>query len=54
MAILEPAFNHAISTLPPRPTSGMVEMQDQFGKLRRVLLLERPDQVGIDISLGAL
>lgn len=35
LALLEPAFNHAIRTLPPRPTSGMVEMQRLFAKLRR-------------------
>ena len=35
LAILEPAFNHALSTLPPRASSGMVEMQDQFAKLPR-------------------
>lgn len=31
---LESAFNHATRTLPPRPSSGMVEMQDWFAKLR--------------------
>lgn len=35
LALLEPAFNHAIRTLPPRSTSGMVEMQRLFAKLRR-------------------
>jgi hypothetical protein len=34
LAILEPAFNHAVRTLPPRPSSGMVEMQRWFAKLR--------------------
>jgi hypothetical protein len=32
---LESAFNHAARTLPPRASSGMVEMQDWFAKLRR-------------------
>jgi len=32
---LEDAFNHAIRTLPPRPSSGLVEMQAWFAKLRR-------------------
>jgi hypothetical protein len=31
---LECAFNHATRTLPPRPSSGMVEMQRLFAKLR--------------------
>ncbi|MBK7930207.1 MAG: hypothetical protein IPJ98_22860 [Bryobacterales bacterium] len=35
LTLLEPAFNHAIRTLPPRSTSGMVEMQRLFAKLRR-------------------
>ena len=35
LAILEQAFNHALRTLPPRPSSGMVEMQRGFAKLRR-------------------
>jgi len=35
LAILEGAFNHALRTLPPRPSSGMVEMQKRFAKLRR-------------------
>lgn len=34
LALLESAFNHAIRTLPPRETSGMVEMQRVFAKLR--------------------
>ncbi len=34
LAILEEAFNHAL-TLPPRPSSGLVEMQAYFAKLRR-------------------
>jgi hypothetical protein len=29
------AFNHATRTLPPRDTSGLVEMQRYFAKLRR-------------------
>ena len=35
LAVLEGAFNHALRTMPPRPSSGMVEMQAWFGKLRR-------------------
>ena len=35
LAILEGAFNHALRTLPPRPSSGMVEMQKWFAKLPR-------------------
>ena len=35
LALLEPAFNHALRTLPPRTSSGMVEMQHWFAKLRR-------------------
>ncbi len=35
LALLEPAFNHALRTLPPRTDSGMVEMQRWFAKLRR-------------------
>jgi hypothetical protein len=35
LAILEEAFNHSLRTLPPRPSSGMVEMQAWFRKLRR-------------------
>jgi hypothetical protein len=35
LAILESAFNHATRTLPPRPSSGMVEMQQVFAKLRQ-------------------
>jgi hypothetical protein len=35
LALLESAFNHAIRTLPPRESSGMVEMQKGFAKLRR-------------------
>lgn len=34
LALLEDMFNHAL-TQPPRPSSGMVEMQDLFAKLRR-------------------
>jgi hypothetical protein len=32
---LEDAFNHAAESLPPRPTSGMVEMQQYLAKLNR-------------------
>ena len=35
LAALECAFNHATRTLPPRETSGLVEMQKWFAKLRR-------------------
>ena len=31
---LAPLFNHATSTLPPRESSGLVEMQRYFAKLR--------------------
>lgn len=34
IALLEDAFNHA-ATLPPRETSGLVEMQRHLAKLRR-------------------
>ena len=34
LALLEGAFNHATRTLPPRTSSGLVEMQDWFAKLR--------------------
>jgi hypothetical protein len=35
LAALEDAFNHATRTSPPRETSGLVEMQKWFAKLRR-------------------
>jgi hypothetical protein len=35
LAMLELAFNHAARTLPPRPSSGMVEMQKWLAKLAR-------------------
>ena len=35
LASLEGAFNHAVRTMPPRLSSGMVEMQEWFAKLRR-------------------
>jgi len=34
LAILEGAFNHAIRTMPSTETSGMIEMQRHFAKLR--------------------
>jgi hypothetical protein len=34
LASLESAFNHAIRTMPPRKSSGLVEMQVWFKKLR--------------------
>jgi hypothetical protein len=35
LAMLEGAFNHALRTMPPRPSSGLVEMQAWFAKLPR-------------------
>jgi hypothetical protein len=35
LAALESAFNHGTRTCPPRDTSGLVEMQKWFAKLRR-------------------
>lgn len=35
LALLEEAFNHALRTTPLRTSSGMVEMQAWFAKLRR-------------------
>ncbi len=35
LALLEGAFNHALRTLPPRESSGMVEMQEWLAKLPR-------------------
>jgi hypothetical protein len=35
IAQLEGAFNQAIHTTPPRTTSGLVEMQHSFAKLRK-------------------
>jgi hypothetical protein len=35
LAVLESAFNHALRTLPPRPSSGLVEMQSWLAKLPR-------------------
>jgi hypothetical protein len=35
LAMLEGAFNHALRTMPPRPSSGLVEMQQWFAKLGR-------------------
>jgi len=35
LAALEGAFNYATRTLPPRDSSGLVEMQKWFAKLRR-------------------
>ncbi len=35
LASLEGAFNHALRTLPPRPSSGLVEMQKWLAKLPR-------------------
>jgi hypothetical protein len=34
LASLEAAFNHAVRTMPPRESSGMVEMQKWLAKLR--------------------
>lgn len=35
VAALEGAFNYATRNVPPDPTSGLVEMQTWFAKLRR-------------------
>jgi hypothetical protein len=35
LTVLESAFNHALRTMPPRQSSGLVEMQKWFAKLRR-------------------
>lgn len=35
LAVLESAFNHALRTMPPCQSSGLVEMQEWFAKLRR-------------------
>lgn len=35
LAQLELAFNHAVRTMPMRETSGMVEMQRLFAKVKR-------------------
>ena len=35
LAALEEAFNYATRNVPPDPTSGLVEMQEWFAKLRR-------------------
>jgi hypothetical protein len=35
LAGLEGAFHQALRQMPPRPSSGMVEMQDWFARLRR-------------------
>jgi hypothetical protein len=35
LALLESAFNNALRTAPPRPSSGLVEMQKWFAKLPR-------------------
>ena len=35
LALLEGAFHHATRTMPMRESSGMVEMQEWFRKLRR-------------------
>jgi hypothetical protein len=34
LALLEDAFDHGVRTRPPRPSSGLVEMQAWFAKLR--------------------
>jgi len=34
LASLEGAFNHALRSMPPRPSSGLVEMQKWLAKLR--------------------
>jgi hypothetical protein len=35
LAVLESAFNHALRNMPARQSSGLVEMQKWFAKLRR-------------------
>jgi hypothetical protein len=35
LAALESAFNYATRNVPPNPSSGLVEMQKWFAKLRR-------------------
>jgi hypothetical protein len=35
LSLLEDAFNHALQTMPPRPSSGLVEMQHWLAKLAR-------------------
>jgi hypothetical protein len=35
LAMLESAFNHATRAMPPRPSSGLVEMQEWLAKLGR-------------------
>ena len=35
LASLESAFNYATRTLPPRESSGLIEMQRYFSKLQR-------------------
>jgi hypothetical protein len=35
LELLEDAFNHALRSLPCRPSSGMVEMQEHLSKLPR-------------------
>jgi len=35
LAALDDAFNYALRELPPRQSSGLVEMQNCFAKLRR-------------------
>lgn len=35
LELLEPAFNHATRSLPPRVSSGMTEMQAILARLRR-------------------
>jgi hypothetical protein len=35
LAVLEDAFNYAVRNARPEPTSGLVDMQAWFAKLRR-------------------
>ena len=35
LSVLEGAFNHALRTLPPRTTSGLVELHEWLAKLSR-------------------
>lgn len=35
LELLAPAFEHAVRTQPPEPTSGLIEMQRYLARLRR-------------------
>src|ERR1700730_3180219 len=42
LASLEGAFNQALRAMPPRSSSGLVEMQKLLAKLRRCSICSRP------------